>query len=171
MAVAAWWLAWCGGVVVAWWWRGGVVVVWWWRGGVVVVWWWCKIQVQNHFSSKNPIHQIQFHQNPIAKTEEQIWSSNGKTLRALRPTKIGQATQRGTRMFLTARRGAQPIVTGSRESRNPEQRDACVQTMATSETGAVHDHSGLCMNSDEYMLAAGYRRSRKEDVSQMERLN
>ena len=33
---------------------------------------------------------------------------------------------------------------GSREAGGREQRDACVQTMATSETGAEHDKSGWC---------------------------
>ena len=36
------------------------------------------------------------------------------------------------------------LMKGSREAGGREQRDACVQTMATSETGAVHDKSGWC---------------------------
>ena len=63
---------------------------------------------------------------------------------------VGRAPQRGTRAkrvvkFKTARRArTQTQQWSSRQSRDREQRDACVQTMAMSETGAVRDQNGWC---------------------------
>ena len=72
-------------------------------------------------------------------------------------------------------------VTGLRESGSPEQRDSCVQTMARSETGAVHVQRGWClveesislvmkdrssdMSNVEYMLATETDDQEQEDVT------
>ena len=63
---------------------------------------------------------------------------------------VGQSTatrhsNKADREATRAQKTDTAVVTGSQESGGPEQRDARVQTMATSVMGAVHDQSGWCV--------------------------